>query len=311
MRERDGRTEPRALERRGAVFSRPTRSVLRRATRHLAVIAGLWLAVGATSAHGSDLARVADLEDSPRPPFDLDQVSASHGSATRTTSVAYTGAHALHLSYAGGSGSAYARAVLEDDAGGFAEGEEFWAGAAIYLKPGYYARKGVYADILRLDSYVYDGGVVRPARKAQYLALASYRDSELYVDAGPEGGSPTHLIGPLPSTDLPEGRWNWVELRIRVSATPGRARTSLMINGSAFGSSALANRVPSHANWNRLRVGLVSAGGSVGAVSADVDRLSISSTELGPRAPAPPAQPGLDLFGAPRWWSIPATGSSR
>lgn len=275
----------------------------------LAAIAGLWLVVGAAPAPASYTARLADLESSATSPFDFDQVSTSHGSAARTNRVAYTGAYALHLSYEGGSGSAYARAVLENDGGGFAEGDEFWAGAAIYLEPGYYADKGVYADILRLDSYVDDDGTVRPASAAQYLAFASYRGSELYVDAAPERGDPTQLIGPLPASVLPEGQWNWVELRIKVSATAGEAQTWLLINGSPYGSSALPNRFPGRANWNRLRAGLVSAGGSVGSVAVAVDRLSISSTELGPAAASrPPAQPSLGLFGDSGWWSTPAGG---
>jgi hypothetical protein len=87
-----------------------------------------------------------------------------------------------------------------------------------------------------------------------------------------------------PPSALPEGTWNWVELHVRASVTFGEALTELEINGvsQGVGASPVANRFPGRSNWNRFRAGLVSAGNEPGPVAVDIDRMSISPTELGP-----------------------------
>jgi hypothetical protein len=238
-------------------------------------------------ADASFATRLADVESPLCPPYDFDQVSVSSGTATRTSALAYTGTSALRLTYRGGGGFAYARGVLENNGTGFEEGDDVWVGAAVYLEPGYYANKGTYADILRLDSYVTDDGWLIPHALAQNVTLASFSTTELYVQAQARTGEARTLIGPLPSSTLPEGSWNWVELHVKASVTSGEAITDLRINGISQGLSTVANRFLGRRNWNRFRAGLVSAGRDAGEVALNIDRMSISPTELGPAAGMP------------------------
>jgi hypothetical protein len=251
------------------------------------VVAGI---VWAAPADAAFTTRLADFESPTTPPYDVDQVSTNAGAATLTSSLAYTGARALRLTYEGGGGFAYARAILRNNGAGFEEGDDFWIGAAVYLEPGYYAGKHTYADILRLDSYVVDDGTLNPPSLAQNLTLASFSNGELYVEAQARTGEVHNLIGPLAPSELPEGRWNWVELHVIANVNDGQAFTALKINGAVRGESTVANRFPGRRNWNRFRAGLVSSGGDAGAVALVVDRMSISPVELAP-APIPTPSP--------------------
>jgi hypothetical protein len=251
----------------------------------LVVVAAFGLCTDVADA--SFATRLADVESPLCPPYDFDQVSVSSGTATRTSALAYTGTSALRLTYRGGGGFAYARGVLENNGTGFEEGDDVWVGAAVYLEPGYYANKGTYADILRLDSYVTDDGWLIPHALAQNVTLASFSTTELYVQAQARTGEARTLIGPLPSSTLPEGSWNWVELHVKASVTSGEAITDLRINGISQGVSTVANRFLGRRNWNRFRAGLVSAGRDAGEVALNIDRMSISPTELGPAAGMP------------------------
>jgi hypothetical protein len=55
----------------------------------------------------------------------------------------------------------------------------------VYLEPGYYANKGIYADILRLNSYVTDEGECNPDALAQSLTLASFTAGDLNLMCKP------------------------------------------------------------------------------------------------------------------------------
>jgi hypothetical protein len=262
--------------------------------------------VWAAPADAAFTTRLADFESPATEPYDVDQVSTNAGTATLTSSLAYTGAHALRLTYEGGGGGAYARAILRNNGAGFEEGDDFWIGAAVYLEPGYYAGKNTYADILRLDSYVVDDGTLNPRPLAQNLTLASFSNGELYVEAQARTGDVHNLIGPLAPSELPEGRWNWVELHVIASANDGQALTALKINGAVRGESTLPNRFPGRRNWNRFRAGLVSSGNDAGAIAVVVDRMSISPVERAP-APAPTPTPSPTSVPAPPPTAVPDT----
>jgi hypothetical protein len=103
------------------------------------------------------------------------------------------------------------------------------------------------------------------------------------------GGTNEDLIGPISSTNLPEGTWNWVEIYVDLTSTGFyyNISTMLKINGKAIGTSKLPNFFAKAAPLNRLRYGIVStAGGGSGNLTAYFDRASISHSERGP-TPAP------------------------
>lgn len=261
--------------------------------RALALAALLLLALFTSTAGASIGAdRVANVESGNA----LDQISASSctgNTAAADTAQAYNGTQSLKVHYNDTSSCTdYARGIFEQNgANHLVQNDDFWIGAAIYLPTGFYANHAGYTDLLRIDNYVQDAGASTAAADRANIALASYSDDSLHVvasDGQSSGGFVTSdLLGSIPSSALPAGQWNWVEMRIKLSPTAGSAITQLKINGVSQGSTTARNQYSGGtSNWyNRVRYGLVSASDGVpysGDLTAWVDRMSIRSTELGP-----------------------------
>ncbi|MGE5281294.1 MAG: LamG-like jellyroll fold domain-containing protein [Chloroflexota bacterium] len=256
-----------------------------RATAALLAIAGL-LGLAATSAGAEVVPRLADLESNTTAPFDFDQVSkhCATSSASRETGLAYSGSASLkvHTQNSECSGP-YARGIFQANSSRhLVEGNDFWVGMAIYLPSGFYAAHTGYTDLMRIDSYVYDDGKRVPYSERAEINFASWSNDSIYVRAA-RGGTARTLIGPISPSLLPEGKWSWVELHVKLSAIDGSAYTELKVNGVSVGSSKTANLFAGAAPLNRIRYGIVStdSAGS-GNLTLYVDRASLSPGERGP-----------------------------
>jgi hypothetical protein len=249
----------------------------------------------AGTARGEVVPRIADLEASTTSPYEFDQVSkhCPTSAAARDTSQAYSGGASLevHTQSDPWCEGSFARGIFKANSNRhLVAGDNFWFGAAIYLPQGFYASHTGYTDLLRIDSYVNDDGTNVPYDDRAEINLASWSNDSLYVRAA-RGGAMRTLIGPISPTALPEGRWSWVEIHVKLGYA-GAAYTELKIDGASLGSSTTANLFGGAAPFNRLRYGIVStdSAGS-GNLTAYFDRASISPTERGPLQPGSPTPP--------------------
>ena len=251
------------------------------------LLAVLAFSLGCVStASASVVSRLAGVETPTSSPFDFDQVSTncSGSTAARDTTRAYAGSASLRVEIDTTSCSPYARGIFNSNSPSHVvSGDAFWFGAAVYLPVGFYGAHTNYTDLLRVDSYVEDNGTSNPDSERQSLNFASFSNDNLYVQADAPGGSTNTLIGPLSPSVLPEGQWNWVEIRADLSTSTGTAYTELKINGASQGSSPTANIFSGRDAFNRFRYGLVSAGSSgSGDLTMYVDRASVHTSERGP-----------------------------
>jgi hypothetical protein len=266
--------------------------VIRATATFLAIVGALVLA---TAASAEVVPRLADLEIKTSSPYDFDQASRHCTTSTisRETSSAYSGGASLkvHTDDSTCTGP-YSRGIFRSNSTRhLVGGDDFWMGMAIYLPSGFYSAHDGYTDLMRVDSYVYDNSSNVPYDDRAEINFASWGNDNLYVRAA-RGGTVRTLLGPLSPSALPEGKWNWVEVHVKLSATGGTAYTELKVNGSSLGSSKTANLFAGAAPLNRLRYGIVSteSPGS-GDLTAYVDRASLTTTERGPLSQSPPPPP--------------------
>lgn len=251
-----------------------------------AVLALAAMALLAGGAGATVVPRITGVE-SATSPYGFDQVSASGctGSTTeRTTEQSYAGSASLHVRFQRNTGcSPFARGIFEANGGNhLVSGDDFWVGAAIYLPRGFWEAHGEYSDLIRIDSYVTDEGRSTSEAERQYIAFAAFSDDRLYMRAVADRTLVINeLVAGLPSSEMPEGQWNWVEMHIRLNQTNGSATNELKINGVSKGTSTLANEFSGKAAYNRVRYGLVSSGANGDNIDLYVDRATIERTELG------------------------------
>ncbi len=251
----------------------------------LFVVICLFLAISASTADASVVERLAGVEAPTTSPYDFDQVSTNckGSTAERDTTKAYAGTASLKAHIESTECSPYARGIFNSNSPNhIEEGDELWFGAAIYLPSGFFSAHSQYTDLIRMDSYVTDGGELNEAAKQQSINFASFSNDDLYVQA--ESNESIHtLIGPLSPSVLSENAWHWVEIRVVLDKDSGEAFTELKIDGVNKGSSTAGNYFAGRASFNRLRYGLVSAGSTgSGNLTMYVDRASISKSERGP-----------------------------
>lgn len=235
-----------------------------------------------SSAAYASVSRLTDVERS-APPFGFDQVKSECPGSTvaRDRTRAQTGSASLRAHYEAEGCSPFARGIFNlDSPHHVGEGGEARIGVAVLLPRGFYAAHRDYTDIVRLDSYVNDDGEETPDDQRQQVALASLSDDRLSLRTGPATGPATTLVGPLPTSRLPEGRWHLVEVNLRVSEGDGRAFSELKVNGVSQGKARSANRFEGRADYNRVRYGLVSAASNgSGDLTLYVDRALIDASE--------------------------------
>ncbi len=156
--------------------------------------------------------------------------------------------HCLKASVTGPDGYARGHAITAQT--GWRVGQDVRWGGAIYLEPGFYAAKQGQIDLFRWDNFEQDsvrterGGLVFHG-DGRSLRLVRIRESEPDEQA-------TLILGP----ETPEGRWNWVEVRQRLSPQDGEAVNELWLNGSRVGASSQRNCIRADLIVSRYRVGL-------------------------------------------------------
>jgi len=239
----------------------------------------------ACSAHAAVVERLAGIESPTTAPYDFDQVSTncSGTAATRDTSKAYAGAASLKVHIEATECSPYARGIFNSNTPShIIEGDDLWFGAALFLPTGFFSAHTKYTDLIRMDSYVTDGGSLNKASEQQSINFSSFGSDDIYVQAESNEGANT-LVGPLVPSTLTENSWHWVEIHVHLDKDGGEAFTQLKIDGVIKGSSTKGNYFAGRADFNRLRYGLVSAGSSgSGNLTLYVDRASVSTSERGP-----------------------------
>lgn len=244
-----------------------------------------FLASTVATAQGSIVERLAGIESPITAPYDLDQVSTNcaGSSAMRDTSNAYAGTASLKVHVEATECSPYARGIFNSNSPNhIVEGDELWFGAALFLPSGFFNAHTKYTDLIRIDSYVSDGGSLNKASEQQSINFASFSNDDLYVQAESSEGAKT-LVGPLSPSVLSENSWHWVEIRAHLDKDAGDAITQLKIDGTSHGSSSGPNFFAGRADFNRLRYGIVSAGSSgSGNLTLYIDRVSVSPSERGP-----------------------------
>lgn len=238
-----------------------------------------------SAAHASVVERLAGIESPTTTPYDLDQVSTncSGSTAGRDTSKAYAGIASLKVHIEAAECSPYARGIFNSNAPNhILEGDDLWFGAALFLPTGFFSAHTKYTDLMRMDSYVTDGGSLNKSSEQQSINFASFSNDDIYVQAESSEGAKT-LVGPLSPSVLPENSWHWVEIHAHLDKDAGEAFTQLKVDGVSWGSSTGANFFSGRADFNRLRYGLVSAGSSgSGNLTMYIDRVSVSTSERGP-----------------------------
>jgi len=252
----------------------------------------------AATAQAVVVSRIGDLETGSAPPFDFDQITTQCPTsvAAREGGLGYSGNSSLmvHTDNDPSCEGAYARGILhENGPNHMLEGDELSLEAAIFLPDGFYEAHTGYTDLIRVDSYVRDDSSDTPFADRAEINFASWDNDEFHVRAA-HGGVSSNLIGPLSPEALPEGRWNLVELHLRLGATDGSALTELRINDQLLGSSAAANLFVGAEPLNRARFGIVSTNSTgSGDLTAYFDRATIrgSGAESPESKPDPPPAP--------------------
>jgi polysaccharide lyase-like protein len=243
------------------------------------------MALFTADAQGAVVERLAGIESPTTSPYDLDQVSTncSGSSAGRDTSKAYAGVASLKVHIEATECSPYARGIFNSNAPNHVvEGDDLWFGVAIFLPSGFFSAHTKYTDLMRMDSYVSDGGSLNKSSEQQSINFASFSNDDIYVQAESNEAAKT-LVGPLSPSVLAENSWHWVEIHARLDKDAGEAFTQLKIDGVSRGTSTGANIFAGRADFNRFRYGLVSAGSSgSGNLTLYIDRASVSTTERGP-----------------------------
>jgi hypothetical protein len=254
----------------------------RRARSLLAIVAAFALALlAAQPAHASVSTFLGSFDNGTFSAFN-DGVNTTNAALTVVSNRSYGGTDSAFASYPGGGVNAYAR-VLEDVS--WNAGDDVWYGAAYYLPVGFKAAMQQEVSLQRWDNWSTYGSTADQGGIAIWNSDKLARLKVGRYDASTE----TLLTNGFP---VPEGRWFWLEVHQRFSATDGQALNEVYLDGALVGRSTTANF---DRPIQKLRTGLVAQGGiaQTNPLSLWFDRVSIGSQELGPlggsSATPPPA----------------------
>jgi hypothetical protein len=197
------------------------------------------------------------------------QTSGANARIALDSTRAYNSGYAAKASYAGGGTNGYARGVQSVD---WNDGTHVWYGEAVYLPTGFKAAMQGQVDLMRWDNYslanVSDdwGGIsIWHSDKLARLLLFN------------AAGDTATLVGPF---NIPEGRWNWIEVHQIFSSHSGSAYSAVYLNGSLVGTSTLANKYA--LGITRIRFGLVAIAenSQTNPLSLWFDRAYIGTSQL-------------------------------
>lgn len=242
-----------------------------------ATAAALVLGLGcATTAQATVTSRTADLNTGNFTQFDQTNVATGTLSIIRRDT--YEGAGAAHATYSGGGTNGYARGIFNV---GWADGDDVYYGAALYLPEGFHRALQSQTDLMRHDNFGtytttdYGGvGVMNYDKKAHLFREGSYVAGRSGSGVADDG-----LVTPF---TLPEGHWFWLEVHQKLSGTDGIAVNEVWIDGISVASSTRANSY-GH-GVTRLRYGLVAIGETVQTNPLELwfDRALIRTGYIGP-----------------------------
>jgi hypothetical protein len=215
---------------------------------------------------------------------DFSQVSQSSvldGTLNPTTASSYDGSHAIGATYSGDAGNGYARAI-ENVA--WSPSEDVWYGGAYYLPTGYLASLKGGNDIMRWDNWATYGSA------ADYGAIENWSDGSTRLILGKYTNDPGLVLGgPF---HLPEGRWFWLEVHQRFSTVDGQALSDVYLDGRLISHSTAANNFGRGADRVRWGIVCIDAGRQTTPLSLAFDRLTISTSEVGPLTATPAPSSG-------------------
>jgi Bacterial Ig domain/Polysaccharide lyase len=200
-----------------------------------------------------------------------DGPNASNATIAVVNDKGYDDAHSAFVNYPGGGVNAYAR-VIQDVA--WNAGDDVWYGAAYYLPSGFKAAMQQEVALQRWDNYSsygpdadIGGIVIWGSDKLARLKICKYSSSiETLLTSG---------------FSVPEGRWFWLEVHQRLSATSGSALNEVYLDGARVASSTTANF---DRPIEKLRTGLVAQGAiaQTNPLTLWFDRVSIATHQIGP-----------------------------
>jgi len=129
------------------------------------------------------------------------------------TSKAYAGEASLKVHIESTKCSPYARGIFNSNSPNhIEEGDDLWFGAAIFLPTGFYSVHTGYTDLIRIDSYVTDGGELNEKSKQQRRQLRQLQRRQHLRPSRIQRRKRT-LVGPLSPSVLSENAWHWVDPR--------------------------------------------------------------------------------------------------
>jgi hypothetical protein len=165
----------------------------------------------------------------------------------------YEGAYCGKSVCEAGSGTDFARWV-KDDISVVAGDDIFW-GYAIYIAPGFYALSR--SSSTRLTTM--DNFNVTESEDRVGLWIFSSANGHLHVNRHKEGTEDTSILDlGVAATVLPEGQWNYVEQRFKLSSTAGQAVTTVWINNTQVGHNTSSANLNSgfESPFGRFRGGI-------------------------------------------------------
>jgi len=196
---------------------------------------------------------------------EFDSSSTWEGTLGVTAGEAYDGTHAAHAAFEGDGESGGQRTWKQVSWG---NGSDVWYGMALNVPD---VDSFCYWNPIRWDNYKTYG-------ETGDVGGLAIEDGRLNLIQNHYGESERRLVA---GVAVPEGRWFWVELHQRFSATDGQALSELYLDGRLVGRSTEANSAGRQID--HLRFGVVNVAGSCSkAGSVDFDRASISDGMRGP-----------------------------
>jgi len=262
----------------------------RRARTSLAVVVALALAlVAAAPASASVASLLGSFTTASFSDFNGGE-NISNATLSVVGNRAYDGSQSAYANYAGGGVNAYARVIQNVD---WNAGDDVWYGSAYYLPVGFKAAMQQEVALQRWDNWSAYGS------DADHGGIVIWRSDKLArLKVGKYSATTETML--TNGFALPEGRWFWLEVHQRFSATGGSALNEVYLDGALVGRSTTAN-------FNRpvqkLRTGLVAQGGTAqtNPLTLWFDRVSIGTKALGPSGePAPAPQPEPEPQPAPK-----------
>ncbi|MCW3014213.1 MAG: glycoside hydrolase family 5 [Solirubrobacterales bacterium] len=209
---------------------------------------------------------------------EFDQTNASTGSLTLDKSRAYDGVQSAKAVFNGGA-NGYSRGIQNVD---WQDGDDVWYGSAFYLPPGFKASMQGQVDLLRWDNFTVD------ETNTDRSGIILYNsDKKARIMRQKLGVEEVPIAAPF---DIPEGRWFYLEVHQHLSQGGG-ALSEVFLDGAKVASSTQPNTYGR--GVSRVRSGIVAINASQQKTPLTLwfDRVTVSTTQVGPLGGTPASSP--------------------